>query len=948
MNPARPASALPCPGELAVRRCLTALLWLHLGAGCGPAQGTPDAAAQPEDVAVDAGCATPRRLLDGGCCPVGQFADDQASGCLAMGPPECAATIAAAPLACVPRWCARHQDAAGTACAPDAAGCELSGGRCSADELAAGAGCPAGSFPTPSGAGCGLAGLSAQAQGEDVDLLPPVQAAPGVPPITALPPLHLTRFCGGGGAPVRLCALNEVGCGPGKMPDPDTPGLCIPVGVPWSCPPGFIADGATKPLPGASTLCKPDPADCGDDAFGGLKDGPGRVFVDPLAAAGGDGKRATPLKSLAAAVQAAGAGGTVALAAGTYHTELQLTQPVRLIGRCAAMVRIIGPADGDAFTLMGLSAAGEVLVRGVRMEGSRGFQVTGFMPLRLERSFFGPLGHGGIMVDGLGSRAHALESVFSGIGTAKLGYGVRGRAGGQVTLLDVRLSSIAGIALMSHLVGAHIDGTRVRIDGVQPFVEMFGYGVEVAQGGTMTLVSSHIRAATLAGATSVEVGSHLKLVAALIEGTRLHAKIPGETAGLVASDGGLTELHGVRLSANRIYGATIAGAGAELAADGLIIDETLDSLGTTKVITGLYTAFEGVSRLRSARISHNTMSGIRVQSKGHLEATDLLVDDTTAGPGLVHGQGIVVTSGATVELLRARLHGNRVAGMDVRHAGSSAHARELLVDNTLAREADFGFGFGIEMGAGGRLLLDRSRLSGNLAGGMYISDPGAEAVLRGTLVDAGGQTAVGYGLGIFVLAQGRATLIGCRLLSNRLIALLAEAAAGRIRVVGSSISRTESFKASGVARNGQGVVVRHNSERMWLVASRFVRNRMAGVFVDDAALTVDGCMVADTLPATGHEVGRDMEFSDGLVANDAKELAISDTLVAQHQRAGLLLNDSAKVKLRHTLVMRGLFGLVSQGATSIDAVGLLLYDNQENRAGGTTLAVPDAPSLVEP
>ena len=923
-------------------------LLLVLFGACSPAETGPSSPAQPADVTQDAGCIPSRLLADGACCPVGHFADDQAGHCLAVGPPECAQNLVADPLACVPRWCSRHLDADGASCDPNAAGCELTGERCTADELAAGSGCPAGSFPSASGQDCLLAGLPSQGQVVDGDLLPPLQASAGVPELAPLPPPEQTRFCGGGATPTRLCGADEAGCGPGKMPDPDAAESCIPVGAPWLCPPGFVGDPAATPAPGGGTLCKPDPADCGDDPFAGITDGPGHVFVEALAAAGGDGTRAKPLKTLAAAIKAAGAGGTVVLAAGTYPAGLQISQPLRVIGRCAALVRIVAPPTEASFTLMGMSAAGEFFLRGVSLEGGRGVSVTGFLPLRLERSFAGPLGQGGVLVDGLGSRAQVKESVFSGIGTTKLGYGIRGREGGQVTLVDVCLSDIHGIALLAHLVGGRVDGTRVRIDGVQPFGVMFGYGVDVGQGGTMTLRSSHIRAASVAGVTTTGVGSLLKLTATLVEGTRLNMGKPGETAGIAAVDGGRIELSGVRLHANRIYGATVTGVGGELLADGLIVDDTLDSLGTTKVIAGLYTAFEGVSKLRSARFSHNVMSGIRVQKQGHLEASDLLIDDSTAGPELAYGQGLLISAGGTATLQRARVHGNRSAGVDVRHQGSSLYASELLVDGTMAREMDYGYGFGVELGAGGRLVLERSRLSGNLAGGMYLTDEGADAVVRGSLIDAGGATTLGYGLGIFVLSHARLTVIGCRLQSNRLIALLAEGAAGQVRVVGTSISGTESFKLSQVARNGQGIVLRQTSERMYLVASRLVRNRMAGVFVANAALTVDGCVIADTMPATGQEVGRDLEFSDGMVANGAIDLEISHSLVAEHPRAGLLLNDSINVKLRYTAVTRGLFGLVSQGSSAVDALGLVLMDNQQNHAGDAGLTVPEAPSLVDP
>lgn len=69
------------------------------------------------------------------------------------------------------------------------------------------------------------------------------------------------------------------------------------------------------------------------------------VFVDPASAVQGNGQKFSPFKDIGSAAGALPPGGTLVLAAGNYR-QMNLNIPMRLVGRCAALVKII--ASGGA------------------------------------------------------------------------------------------------------------------------------------------------------------------------------------------------------------------------------------------------------------------------------------------------------------------------------------------------------------------------------------------------------------------------------------------------------------------------------------------------------------------------------------------------------------------------------------------------------------------------
>lgn len=155
---------------------------------------------------------------------------------------------------------------------------------------------------------------------------------------------------GGGGAE----------CGPGTR---EEDGVCVAAlpdaGAPPGCGPGTV-------LGDAGVCVVPDrPIDRRSCAgrFGPIpEDAPNTIYVDAAyTGADTDGSAARPFATIQVGVDAAPAGGTVAIASGTYPGVVAIGKPLAVEGRCAREVVIEGSVS--------VVGTGDVAIRGVTVRG---------------------------------------------------------------------------------------------------------------------------------------------------------------------------------------------------------------------------------------------------------------------------------------------------------------------------------------------------------------------------------------------------------------------------------------------------------------------------------------------------------------------------------------------------------------------------------------------------
>ncbi len=946
-------------GRLASRPSLragTAAVLIVAAFACtAPDVGDAKTGDSKDDATPTATCHEVQRMPQGACCSPGHFYAYVDNACVAVGPPECASVVFSAPQTCVPRWCWSGGAQGGGACDPVVDDdCRLVGRLCTAEELAAGAGCDAGFGPDPESPQTCIAAGSFLGSGVpkdwngDFDTLPPVppledsvpdgvpplielpplaESVPeGVPPLTALGNVEDTFFCRDDvEAEPHFCSKVESKLcsrgADGSLPDP---GRCVYVGVPWPsryCPPGFLVDTDAQVGQGGAPPCKPDPADCGDDQFGdaGLTDAAGVIFVN---IEGGDdsgpGTRAAPLKTVGAALAASPTGGTVAVAAGIYEEAVAITQAVTIRGRCAAMVQITGEAGKPALSVDGLIATGEASVSGFHVSGpSVGVSVTGSLPARLQSVLVAAATSYGLRVNGDAAKMYGTSLVVAATqpnpANGEIGDGAVIENGAVVTLKDVRLSGNRTLGLVVVGEKTTVDASRLLVDGTlaRKSDGKFGVGVATFGGATLTL-------------------------------------------------------HDARLAANRYIGLYVFDAASKVDATGLLIDGTLPRQSDKEDGRGVSVQLGATVVLKDTRLSGNHEVGLFVSDTGTtVESLRLIVDNTQSEETNEKlGTGAAAQSGALLKLRATRLSGNRYLGLLAAMAGTVVDADGLLVDGTLPRQSDGQDGRGVSAQLGAQVVLHNTRLSGNHEAGLFASDPGTKVESSGLLVDATQpqQSDGDSGVGVVVSGGAAVTLVGGRLSGNHKAGLFAYGKGARAKATGLVVDGTLSREIDG--EYGTGVSV-EGGAMVGLKDARLSANHGVGLHASGVATAVDatGALVDGTLPvSSGTERGWGVDVRAGaavtllrvrvsgnreigLLASgkdvrvDATNVLVDGTLSRQSNGLwgrGVEADFGATVTLRDVRISRNRdLGLYASGAdTTLDAARLLVDGTLPRENGG--------------
>jgi hypothetical protein len=212
------------------------------------------------------------------------------------------------------------------------------------------------------------------------------------------------------------------GCPPGEKLEDD--GHCEPAGIPADrCATGFTSDGnrgckATLPtdacppgqlaVPG-ETACH-DVAPCASGTWGDIPVEANTQYVDASFTGTSDGSSSAPWKKIGDAMHAANANAIVAIAAGSYAEDLVLggvleKKPVRLWGKCPALVEIVGSASYAALTI-GTPACNGTEVHDVAIKsGAIGVSVSGSANVLLDGVWIHDTAKRGVNVDSVAGPA---------------------------------------------------------------------------------------------------------------------------------------------------------------------------------------------------------------------------------------------------------------------------------------------------------------------------------------------------------------------------------------------------------------------------------------------------------------------------------------------------------------------------------------------------------------
>ncbi len=553
------------------------------------------------------------------------------------------------------------------------------------------------------------------------------------------------------------------GCPPGHLLDEES--VCQPAGVPAAlCGEGFETDGdygcrAILPpapcesglmaLPG-ETVCR-EVAPCANGTWGDIPVESSTQFVDQGYSGGdGDGTQAKPWTTVSEAVAAADPGAIVAIAAGSYVGEVDVAdKPVRLWGRCPALVEIVGTgvhvleisAGADASEIRDLALTGPIGWAAVAVHGSEG--------VIFDRVW---------LHDTLGSRGFDItEDVSSGTGT------ILSRSLVERTRTNAVMVWGATISMSD---------TVVR-DTQASLNSGIARGLDVAVNTTTQTPSTGTVVRSLFARNSdlgvAAFGSELTVDSVLIQDTLPVAGTGELSRGLyVQYAAGMPAVMTARRTViEGTHGLGVSAIGATLTLEGVVVrdtdeEEATDSYGYGVTLADHSTALTTTSAtLRFCLIDHSRylglgafsaearLEGLRIRDTRPRASDDRRGMGAWSGPGHSNARASLALLGSVIE--RNHSTGLQATGMDVTIDRS-------VISGTKPELATGLFGEGMQLwpdpiAGSASLALTGSLVDDNTACGIHLM--GTEGIIEQSIIRQTAASAADgrYGDGIVVSSQ---------------------------------------------------------------------------------------------------------------------------------------------------------------------------------------------------
>ena len=539
------------------------------------------------------------------------------------------------------------------------------------------------------------------------------------------------------------------GSPPGEIEDA---GVCVPAGVPAAaCGDGFAptGDGAcdavvpATPCPSGaitrlgSTACA-EIAPCGEAPWGAIAGADQHVDAS-YAGADSDGTAAHPWTTIADALAAAADGDLVAVAAGTYDAVI-VDRPVRLLGRCPALVHLAGPAD--AFAVRITAGAGGTEVRGVSVTGQKGGVVV--------------LGAQGVVLSELWAHDlpwHAVEAV----------------TGADVLLRASLLEAFADAGALASAAHLAIEDSEIR----DPTPGIWTWSVTAQSAATLSMLRTIV---TGGNGMGVAVGgSEATLDSVLVRDVISFgpAGAPKAGWGIGAEGEGMiarAKLAVRRSVIERASGAGIMASGADGEIEHTVVRDTQpgeDDGAGAGISAVSWPDARAAIVARQSVIERSVMVGaLALGADASLEG--VVVRDTAAAPSGELGRGVAAQKDTTLPDGHAAITMRGCLVERSREVGAWASSSSLEIDSTIVRDtlpADsggFGRGLSVQSPPGapiveGRLTVRRSLLEHNVDVGLWFN--GTELVVEdSTIRDVGPRPLDGrFGDGIALAETGAGT-----------------------------------------------------------------------------------------------------------------------------------------------------------------------------------------------
>lgn len=681
---------------------------------------------------------------------------------------------------------------------------------------------------------------------------------------------------------------------PVVLPTLDTFSFCGPT-LGDSCEPGHAA------FMNAAT-CEPIGPACPTDAFrsessirAAAPNANGDIHYVAVGGSG-TGSPTDPFGSIADALAAAQLGDILTLGQGSFEMPETLDSSVAIVGNCVAQTTIT-TTDSAAPTIR--IAADDVLVSSLRVNaGSHGVRVDGSIGAVLAD------------VEVLGGSIAAVEVASDAVArisscVLRTGDPPAGSPHGGVGLL------VSGEAVIEdslvhrcHDAGISAEGTTADVRVERTIVsdtlpledDSSGVGMRAANAANLTVESAVLRSNRLAG-VRVE-GATASLSNMLVVDTLAQASDDKRGHGIWASGGATVDGTQIALEGNRTSGLLAEDDGTVVELHGLVVQDTESQPADGTAGRGLEAWTGATLTVTEAWVTRNRMMGLVAVHAGSLEIEDSFVTATRIEQATGQfGRGLWVSSAGSAKATRVWFEDNRSVGAGATKAGSSLTLNQVTIRSTQPLD-DGTMGRGVETTLGAALVASDATIVDNSEFGVLLLDPSTTGQLTRVFVARTlprSTDGVG-GYGIAIWDGPVATIEGMVLRENHALGLFVDNAAATVNDAIVSATQPEADDGTwggGIAFSGATIATGHRLH--------IEDNHTVGVLVTESGTQA----TMEDLTIVGTRASEAMEYLGpgfGLATMDGAMSKVTRAKICGNRNAATVVGDDSTMEAADLLL----------------------------------------------
>ncbi len=565
------------------------------------------------------------------------------------------------------------------------------------------------------------------------------------------------------------------------------------------------------------------------------------LYVLAGAPTGGEGTEESPFGSVNDALAIAEEGAIVALSKGSFDESVRLRNGVTLWGACVAETVLTCSSPSSSHGTVSVGGR-DTVVRNLRISGHRR----------------------GVTMVGASSYSVHLEDVLI--------------AQTRIEALLVSGGSLNGRTLV-------VRDTHSQDDG------QLGRGLEAREGAQVEVSRAIFERNREVAVFAAHSGTAVVLADAVVRDTQGRENDGRGGRGLQVSGGACAEVSRVVFDGNREMCVFVAQEGSAITLTDVVVRGTRSQESDGQFGRGLVADDGARADVSRTLFENNLDRGVMAwQAETELTLTDVVVRDTRSRePDGEAGIGLEANEGARADLNRVVLDRNRDVGVFAADEVTTVTLADVLVRDTLSREADgqHGFGLSVQWGAVldvSRVLLERNRSVGVLAVDADTTLTMSDVVIRDTQSQSDGFG----GIGLELHSGARGDVSRALFERNREIGVVGAHESTVVTLVDTVVRDTGALPS---AMGSHGVEVNRGAH-MDVSRAVFVRNRGIGVFAMHAGTQVAMLDVVIRETGTrecGHERCPDFAGGEGVGVYAGAYVAMTRFLVDLSAHAGVQL-----------------------------------------------------------